>query len=155
VFQRTTRLFSESLARSMDRRGFLKRASQVTFASMAALAAGQAGVLRASAATRKPPILTPNCAPPGPYCSIDGNILSGCHGASCFQHLNNGQVLQCRFWYIYQAGCWTTPTGTGYWTCCDCECFDTGGTRQAASGCAQYSDTPSPRPDSVGGPTGA
>ena len=40
MLERTTRLFSENLARNMDRRSFLRRAGEVTFAGMAALMAG-------------------------------------------------------------------------------------------------------------------
>jgi hypothetical protein len=139
------RILTESLARAMDRREFLRRTGSALFASVAALAAGHMVSGPAWAASRVPQV--PQCAPPGPYCNLDGNRNdpNGCHGASCFQHLYNGQVLQCRVFYIYQAGCWTTPVTGGYWTCCDCEC---GTPRVTTCGCAQFSTSPYPRPDS-------
>jgi hypothetical protein len=154
MLDKTTRIFTENLARAMDRRGFMKRASQTTFAGLAALAAGQAMPMLAAAAGRRPqpPMPTPQCAPPGPYCNTGGGDLSGCHGGSCFQHLYNGEVLQCRYWYFYQAGCWTTPaSGGGYWTCCDCACYQNG-VQVTGCGCAQHSSSPVPRPD---GPSGS
>jgi hypothetical protein len=54
----------------------------------------------------------------------------------------SGTVYQCRIYYIYQAGCWTTAATGGYWTCCDCQC-----TNGSTCGCAQFSSSPSPRPD--------
>ncbi len=150
------RLWSEGFARIMDRRRFLQRAGSTVFAGVAALAAGQAFAHSASAAgtgtgagklsaPRVPQV--PQCAPPGPYCNLNGNGSdpNGCHGASCFQHRYNGQVLQCRVYYTYyQAGCWTTYVTGGYWTCCDCEC---GTPRVTTCGCAQFSTGPYPRPD--------
>jgi len=146
-----TRLVSENFARSINRRGFLKRASQAAFAGVLALATGHALAGRAGA-TRgpKPPDPTPQCSPPGPYCNLNGvNEPNGCHGAHCFQHRYNGQVLQCHtVTYWYQAGCWTTASGGGYWTCCDCGC----GTPEVTTcGCAQFSTAPQPQPDRVGG----
>jgi len=151
MFERTTRVLTENLARAMDRRAFVKRVGQVTFASVAALAAGQAMPLIASARERSPlpPVGSPQCAPPGPYCNTGGGDLSGCHGGSCFEHLYQGQVVQCRLWYIYQAGCWTTPSGGGYWTCCDCQCYQNDVVVNSC-GCAQYSGNPQPRPDRIG-----
>jgi len=161
MLERTTRILSEGLARSIDRRGFLKRASQATFAGLAAVAAGQMSTVRASAMSNggtKPPIAVPSCSPPGPYCNLNGNTQdpNGCHGGGCFQHLYQGTVLQCRVYYqYYQAGCWTTPQGGGYWTCCDCECLNSNGQRMTTCGCAQYSGSPAPRPDNIGGLAGA
>jgi len=151
MLDKTTRIVSENLARALDRRRFIKRTGQTAFAGLAALAAGQAmPMIAAARAGRQPPLPTPSCAPPGPYCNTGGGDLSGCHGGSCFQNLYNAEVVQCRLWYIYQAGCWTTASGGGYWTCCDCECMQNG-VRVNTCGCAQYSTSPSPRPD---GPTG-
>ncbi|HUS15489.1 MAG TPA: hypothetical protein VM536_10800 [Chloroflexia bacterium] len=153
MFEQQTRIASENLARAVDRRTFLKRASQAGFAGMLALATGQAFPRRASAASgTKPPIPNPtiSCSPPGPYCNTGGGDLSGCHGAHCFQHLYQGVVVQCRVFYIYQAGCWTTASGGGYWTCCDCECFNAGGTRVGSCGCAQFSSNPVPLPSGPG-----
>jgi hypothetical protein len=144
MFEQTTRILSESLARAVNRRTFLKRASQGTFAALATVAAGHSLSERAAAA-RSPGVdpMAPQCAPPGPYCNTGGGILSGCHGAHCFQHLSGGNVLQCHVYYqYYQAGCWTTAASGGYWTCCDCQC-DGGPT----CGCAQFSTGPVPLPD--------
>ena len=157
---RVTRIWTENLARAIDRRTFLKRMGQVTFAAVATAAAGH-GLSGAAAATRggpqpPSPLVRPNCAPPGPFCNLDGNTNepNGCHGGHCFQHRHQGQVVQCRIWYCcYQTGCWTTPTGSGYWTCCDCECLNTSGQRVATCGCAQYTgpgQPPPPLPDGGG-----
>ena len=143
MLERTTRILSENLARAMDRRSFLKRAGATTFAGLAALAAGQSSLAFAAgpSSSRQPTI---NCAPPGPYCNTGGGDLSGCHGASCFQHMSGGQVYQCHVYYqYYQAGCWTTGGGN-YWTCCDCQC-----TNGSTCGCAQQTGSPAPRPDGV------
>ena len=149
MFERSTRIVCENLARGLDRRLFLRRTGEVVFASMAALAAGRMTPAFAMVGRKPsqdvPPPLVPRCAPPGPYCNLNGvNEPNGCHGGSCFQHLSGGQVRQCRYLYIYQAGCWTTPDPTigGYWTCCDCTCD--GG---VSCGCAQHSSQPVPRPD--------
>jgi len=144
---------SENLARAINRRSFLKRAGETTFMGMAALAAGHIASGTALANRRQPPVpTTPSCAPPGPYCNINGvNEPNGCHGASCFQYLYQGSIIQCRVYYsFYQAGCWTTAVTGGYWTCCDCECLQ-GGVRVATCGCAQFSSGPAPRPDGPGG----
>src|SRR4051812_12014865 len=125
MIHNTTRTLTENLARSINRRAFLKRAGEVTFAGMAALAAGR-GLALASVGTSDngagvvPRDPTIQCSPPGPYCNLNGtNEPNGCHGGSCFQHLSGGQVLQCRVYYaFYQAGCWTTAVTGGYWTCC-------------------------------------
>jgi hypothetical protein len=152
MFERTTRIVSENLARAIDRRSFLKRAGETTFGVLAAVAAGHtmSGLASAAAGGVANPAGTPQCAPPGPYCNTGSGILSGCHGSSCFQHLFNGEVLQCRVFYIYQAGCWTTSSGGGYWVCCDCECYNSQGTGRRTCGCAQWSGTPNPRPDGPG-----
>jgi len=142
MFEQTTRVLSESLARAVNRRTFLKRASQGTFAVVATIAAGHGLSTRATAAKVGPQVdpLAPQCAPPGPYCNLDGvNTPNGCHGAHCFQHMNAGVVRTCRVYYaFYPSGCWTyyNPTD-GSWTCCDCRC-DNGST----CGCAQFSPTP-------------
>jgi hypothetical protein len=145
MLEKTTRLVSESLARAIDRRSFLKRTGQTAFFGLAALAVGQALPPTARADGKEPPNIS--CAPPGPYCSVYGQPTDSCHGASCFQHLYQGQVLQCRVFYIYQSGCWTTAASGGYWTCCDCEC---GSPRITSCGCAQFSTNPVPRPDTPG-----
>jgi len=150
MLDKTTRIITENLARAIDRRGFMKRAGQTAFASLSALAAGQAMPMIAVARAGQPPAPTPLCSPPGPYCNTGGGDLSGCHGGSCFQHLYQGQVIQCRYMYFYQSGCWTTAGNGGYWTCCDCDCFQNG-VRVTSCGCAQHSSSPVPRPDSPAG----
>jgi hypothetical protein len=151
MLEKTTRILSENLARNMNRRKFLRRTGETVFLGLTALAAGHSmpGFANASAGTGSPPPGPPQCAPPGPYCNLNGvNEPNGCHGGSCFQHMYSGQLLQCRVYYIYQAGCWTTAaTGGGYWTCCDCEC---GTPRVTTCGCAQFNGSPSPRPDMPG-----
>src|SRR6059036_361453 len=109
MIEKTTRLLTENLARSINRRAFLRRAGEVSFAGMAALAAGRGLPAFASAGVTQPPEPTvPSCSPPGPYCNLNGvNEPNGCHGASCYQHLYSGQVLQCHIYYTYQVGCWT------------------------------------------------
>ena len=151
MLDQKVKILSESLARSIDRRTFLKRTGGTVFAGMTALAAGHLMGGKASAAERQPAYTPPQCAPPGPYCNLNGvNEPNGCRGGSCFQHLYNGEVMQCRVYYTYyQAGCWTTPVSGGYWTCCDCECFNSIGTRRTC-GCAQFSTQPLPRPDGPG-----
>jgi hypothetical protein len=150
VLEKTTRLFSENLARAIDRRAFLKKAGQTTFAGIASLAAGHLVLSPAAANGVGVVPRTPQCAPPGPYCNITGiNEPNGCHGGSCFQHMVSGQVYQCRVYYTYyQGGCWTTSVTGGYWTCCDCRCSDPS---SSTCGCAQFSGAPAPRPDAPGG----
>jgi len=155
VLERTTRIWSENLARAINRRAFIRRAGETAFAGALALAAGQFAAAGAVAGVRRQPVdrsqplLPPTCAPPGPYCNLNGvNEPNGCRGGSCFQHRYNGQVYQCRVYYQwYQAGCWTTAVTGGYWVCCDCEC---GNPRVASCGCAQFSAAPVPRPDGSG-----
>jgi hypothetical protein len=151
MLEQTTRMMSENLARAMNRRSFIKRAGETMFAGVAALAAGHllVGGASANGAPVEQIVGTPNCIPPGPYCNTGSGILSGCHGGSCFQHLYQGELLQCRVFYFYQAGCWTTATGGGYWVCCDCECPRPGGATTRC-GCAQWSGSPVPRPDDPG-----
>ena len=143
MFEQTTRILSENLARALDRRSFLKKAGQSAFLGVAALAAGHTMSSNALA-TKNPPNIS--CAPPGPYCSVNGAPTDGCHGAVCFQHMVSGQVYQCQVYYqYYQAGCWTSGSQTDYWTCCDCRC-----TNGSTCGCAQHSTIPIPRPDAPG-----
>ena len=150
MLKNTTRLLTETLARNMNRRSFVKSASETLFGGVAALAAGHLIPAVAGAAGNPlPRPIVPQCAPPGPYCNLNGqNEPNGCHGGSCYEHLYNGTVLQCYFIYIYPAGCWTTPVTGGYWTCCDCGC---GSPQVTSCGCAQFSAGPVPRPDAPGG----
>ena len=43
---------------------------------------------------------------------------------------------------------WTNVVTGGYWTCCDCRCGDRN--EGPTCGCAQFSGSPAPRPDSPG-----
>jgi hypothetical protein len=148
MLEKATRIASEAFARTINRRTFVNRAGATLFVSLASLAAGHSVSKVALAGDEGGAPLQPECVPPGPYCSINGQILDGCHGSSCFQHRYQGNVIQCRVYYIYQAGCWTTAAAGGYWTCCDCEC---GTPRVASCGSAQFSTNPFPRPDSPSG----
>jgi len=148
VIEKTTRILTENLARSINRRAFLRRAGEVSFAGMVALAAGRGLPAFASRGTQPPQPTVPSCSPPGPYCNLNGvNEPNGCHGSSCFQHLSSGTVQQCRVYYqYYQAGCWTTASSGGYLSCCDCQCNN-----GSTCGCAQFNGSPAPRPDGPGG----
>ncbi|MDQ2809581.1 MAG: hypothetical protein M3Z04_22125 [Chloroflexota bacterium] len=148
TLDRIIRFASEDLARSLDRRSFLKRASTGAFLFMAAVATGRglSHPAKVSAAESNPlvPPKVPliSCSPPGPYCNNGNGALSGCNGAHCFDHLSNGQLVQCRLYYTYYpGGCWTSGSGSSAWTCCDCQC-----TNGVTCGCAQLSGTPSPLP---------
>lgn len=117
------KVISESLARGMNRRSFVKRAGGAVVATVSTFALGPLLSNRARQVSAAPLIPAISCSPPGPYCTIDGTNLSGCHGGHCFQHLNSGTVRQCVVYYqYYSTGCWTTTSGGGYWTCCDCDC---------------------------------
>lgn len=152
TLDRVIRFASEDLARRLNRRAFLKQAGTSAFLFMAAVATGRglsnpakvsaAGTNRISPQPPQPQQPNISCSPPGPYCNNGNGNLSGCNGAHCFEHLNGGQMLQCRVYYTYYpTGCWTTTSGGGHWTCCDCDCG--GGVH---CGCAQFSGTPSPLP---------
>jgi hypothetical protein len=144
MLEHRIRVISESLAREVDRRGFLRKVGGAIVTGVAAVVVGPGlgtQLRRASAA----PIL-PNrarCAPPGPYCNLEGlsgglDEPTGCRGAHCYQHRTSpgGPLLTCQVYYtFYATGCWTTADGGGYWTCCDCNCGS------ATCGCAQYNST--------------
>ena len=148
---RLTRFASEDLARSLNRRTFLRRAGNTAFMLIAGLAGGRWLGPRPAYAARGPlppqPALpnAPVCTPPGPYCNYEGNNPpqpDACRGAHCFQHFNGGKLQQCHLFYSYfPTGCWTNAASGGYWTCCDCRC-DNG----SMCGCAQFSLSPAPLP---------
>src|SRR5262245_40866676 len=129
MFDQRIRTFSEALARNIDRRTFLRRTGSTIASGMAALAVGSVLSTGSARAGSKELIPSePQCGPPGPYCNIGTGALSGCHGGHCFQHVSGGNLLTCRVYYaFYTTGCWTSAQGGGYWTCCDCECFNTQG----------------------------
>jgi len=139
MLEQRIKVISESFARAVNRRTFLRQAGTAVVSGVAALALGptlSSSRAWASAPKGKNPVIPAiTCSPPGPYCNTGGGSLSGCHGAHCYQHLVNGGVKPCQVYYqYYQAGCWTSGDG---WTCCDCQC--TGG---ATCGCAEYAGTP-------------
>ena len=145
MIEQRIKVVSEALARSIDRRSFIRRASAGVASGITAFAMGSLlSTSPARAAVRSNGLVPsqPQCAPPGPYCNTGTGALSGCHGGHCYQHLYNGQVYACTVYYqYYPAGCWSTASGGGYWTCCDCSC---GVPRVATCGCAQFSQTPAP-----------
>jgi hypothetical protein len=130
------RVLSEALARGMNRRSFVQRASGAVASGIAALMLGPALANRTDTASAGPLVpAAPQCAPPGPYCNTDGvNLPTGCRGGGCFEHKSGGTVYQCVVVYNwYTTGCWTSAQGGGYWTCCDCNCGGGG-----FCGCASY-----------------
>src|SRR6476619_1654690 len=99
MLEQITREFSENLARTMERRSFIKRTGQATFFGVAALTVRN--VIPANADGKHTSI--PYCAPPVPYCNVHGVPNDCCHGSSCFEHMFGSQVLQCHVYYnIYQ-----------------------------------------------------
>jgi hypothetical protein len=145
MFEQKIRIVSETLARTVDRRDFLKKAGGAVVAGVAALAMGPSLGWKEKDTFAAPRIPTvANCVPPGPYCNLDGqNEPNGCKGASCFQHFAGGHVRQCHPQLGYTVtGCWTTADGPGYWSCCDCDCD--GG---SSCGCAQFTLAPGVFPD--------
>jgi hypothetical protein len=148
MLEQRIRLISEALAREVDRRTFLRRAGGAVVAGVVALVMGPALTSSTAGVSASP--LVPNaanCSPPGPYCNLDGQgEPNGCREGHCFQHVSSGQLLQCRVYYTFYptAGCWTTVSGNGYWTCCDCSC--TNGAINANCGCAHYSRAGVPLP---------
>lgn len=133
------KVMSESLARGINRRSFLKQAGGAVVATVSTFALGPILSNRARQVSAAPLIPTISCSPPGPYCNTGGGDLSGCHGGHCFQHTTGGITYPCRVYYqYYTTGCWTTASGGGYWTCCDCQCFNTSGQNVANCGCASF-----------------
>jgi hypothetical protein len=139
MLEQKVRIISETLARAVDRRTFLRKAGSGVVSGVAALALGStlssSVAWAATSKGKRPAVPTISCAPPGPYCNTGGGNLSGCHGAHCYQHLSGGNVVACHVYYaFYSVGCWTSSDG---WTCCDCQCD--GG---ATCGCAEQLNTP-------------
>lgn len=137
MLEHRIRIVSEALARAVNRRTFLRQTGSAVVSGVAALALGSilsSSPAQAAAQKGKGPFIPAiSCSPPGPYCNTGGGDLSGCHGAHCYQHLYNGQVLTCQVYYAYyNVGCWTTSG----WTCCDCNCGST------TCGCAEYITSP-------------
>lgn len=138
MLEQKVKIFSEALARAVDRRTFVKRVGAGVMAGVSALVMGplvaRSGMTPASASAS---LASPNisCAPPGPYCNNGGGDLSGCRGGHCYQH-NGGSCVV--YYTFYTTGCWTTAVSGGYWTCCDCQC-STG-----TCGCASFNPGGSP-----------
>ena len=141
MLEHRIRVISESLAREVDRRGFLRKVGGAIVTGVAAAVMGPGLGTQLRRATAAP--VLPNrarCAPPGPYCNLEGatgvnSEPTGCRGGHCYQHRTSpgGPILSCQVYYIYAVtGCWTTADGNGYWTCCDCDCGSVN------CGCAQY-----------------
>lgn len=140
MFEQKVKVFSEALARAVDRRTFVKRVGSTVVAGIGSLVMGpmiSRSAARAAAGVMAAPNIT--CAPPGPYCNNGGGNLSGCRGGHCYQHNGNACVV---YYAFYTTGCWTTAVTGGYWTCCDCQC--TGG---ATCGCASFNPGVSPSND--------
>jgi len=147
MIEQSIKVVSEALARAMNRRVFLRQAGTGVVSGVTALALGSLlSNSRAHAAVSGTKVVPDiSCSPPGPYCNIGTGDLSGCHGGHCFQHLYNGSVIACQVYYQYYAqGCWSTASGGGYWTCCDCAC---GQPTVAHCGCAQFSQSPASLPE--------
>lgn len=138
------KVFSEALARAIDRRTFVKRVGSTVVAGLGALVMGPLvgkSTAKAAATGAMGPLGSPSCAPPGPYCNTGGGILSGCRGGHCYQH-QTSPVVTCDVYYtFYTTGCWTTAVSGGYWTCCDCRCSN-----NATCGCASFNPGPSNNP---------
>jgi|SRR3954452_21550573 len=144
MIEQKIRTISEALARGIDRRDFLRRSGTAVAASMTALVLGPLlanSSSKASAGSLVP--ATPNCAPPGPYCNLDGvSQPTACRGGNCYQHKSGGIVYACQVYYAFYAqGCWTSSGSGGYWTCCDCTCGGGG-----SCGCAQFNPGGNPTP---------
>jgi hypothetical protein len=151
MLEQRIRVISEALARGLDRRTFLRRTGGTIVAGVTALAVGPL-LSKSAPGVSAAPIVPDraNCAPPGPYCSLDGSDdPNGCAGAHCFQYMSSGELLSCVVDYRFYpgTGCWTTIDGTGYWTCCDCSCTNTSGSiNNVSCGCAQYTRAAQPIP---------
>jgi hypothetical protein len=132
------RVWSEALARGMNRRSFVQRASGTVASGIAALMLGPALANRSKSVSAAPLIPAITCSPPGPYCNTGGGDLSGCRGGGCFQHSYQGNPIPCQVYYTYYTtGCWSTVVSGGYWTCCDCKCYNNG-VAVVNCGCASF-----------------
>ncbi|MGA7730632.1 MAG: hypothetical protein WCD37_05105 [Chloroflexia bacterium] len=151
MIEQKIKVLSESLARGLDRREFLRRAGGVVVSGVVALVMGPTLARNATRVSASPLVpLRARCSPPGPFCNLEGASSSqtseptGCRDGHCFQHVTTpgGTVRDCVVYYQFYpgTGCWTTIDGNGYWTCCDCTC---GG---ANCGCAKFSRAGGPNP---------
>ncbi len=143
MLEQKIKVFSEALARVVDRRTFLRRMGGTMVAGVSAMVMGpalaSAGAGAASKALASPTI---SCSPPGPYCNTGGGDTSGCRGGHCYQHQTAPNTVTCQVYYTYYAtGCWTSAVSGGYWTCCDCRCSN-----NATCGCAQFNPGGNPSP---------
>src|SRR4051794_19228993 len=104
MLEQRIKLISESLARTLDRRMFLRGAGSAVVSGMSALMLGPSlSTVPTPDLPPGPAPRTPICNPPGPFCNLDGNFEdpNGCHGGHCFQHLNFGVVRTCRVFYQF------------------------------------------------------
>lgn len=117
----------EIIARTIDRKKFLKTGGAALFAMVAAIAGGFGSTALAASCNSHFTSIT-NCSP------IQGRYCSGCSGADC----PNGCQVNNQYWN--GNGCWCTqsfqsPLGScyqRYYICCDCTCSGVGCTcRQA------------------------
>ena len=143
MLEQRIKVISEAVAREIDRRSFLKQMSTTILAGVSALVvAPMLGNKEGKVAAAAPVVPTISCAPPGPYCTVNGAATDGCRGGHCYQHGTPGNVVACEVYYtFYTTGCWTTAQGGGYWTCCDCRC-----TNGVTCGCAQFTPGGNPSP---------
>jgi len=147
MIEQRIKVVSEALARAMNRRVFLRQAGTGVVSGVTTIELGSMLSKSTASASMTVPKVVPDisCSPPGPYCNIGTGDTSGCRGSHCFQHLYNGTVYSCNVYYqYYPGGCWTTASGGGYWTCCDCSC---GQPRVATCGCAQFNQSPATLPE--------
>jgi hypothetical protein len=142
----------ERFARATSRRTFIRRVAETTFLTIAyfaldgihapKLARGavcDSGGFLPGALACTPPDHTYCTQLSSSYCS-DSVCAGGCTKSGC-----GGWNPQ---------NCWCTElvcsgSNTGYWICCDCDCFGTCcGCRQWVStgGCAPVKPTPTPKP---------
>ncbi len=76
MLEQRIRIVSEALARTVNRRTFLRQTGSAVVSGVTALAMGHLiATSPASAAVKKPKVPSvPNCAPPGPYCNYEGGF---------------------------------------------------------------------------------
>ena len=106
-------MVAERLARTIDRRKFMRRAIGFTFATVGGVMAGGAlaDVARAHTANGQD-----YCANSSGVtaCQFPGGFCDGCNGHDC----------PSGYWFdtgSYASACWCTqPAGGRYFICCDC-----------------------------------
>jgi hypothetical protein len=134
---------TEWVARTLDRRAFMKRSAVGLFALASASAARAAFPTHADAATcRYFENGTCTCNPPGGvFCTSYHTTY--CSGANCA----GGCTFDTQYW---PTACWCTATCcydggyyTGYYQCCDCSCpSHTCGCKSFVTVCSSASQPP-------------